>query len=161
MAVAIKINRAALLASVGVAIGLFLIGFGLSRAVTGRDALNLPEQIEKLSPANNEKVLRQSQITIDFIEGYDAVLIVDGIEIPTTRLDELSVNGVQPKPGEQIDLPPTAIYDPGNYTLSYLPQDNAPVEQLMQGEHTASVIYWKAPNTREKASSYTWKFSVD
>jgi len=154
-------NVPALLASVGVAFGIVLVVTGLNVAVTGRDALNLPEQIEKLSPANNEKVLRQSEIMIDFVAGFEAVLIIDGVEIPTTRLDELSENGKQPKPGEQVEIPPTAIYDPGNFTLSYLPQEGGPITELKQGDHQATVLFWKAPNTREKATSYSWKFSVD
>ena len=154
-------NVPALLASVGIAFGIVLVVTGLNVAVTGRDALNLPEQIEKLSPANNEKVLRQSEIMIDFVAGFEAVLIIDGVEIPTTRLDELSENGKQPKPGEQVEIPPTAIYDPGNYTLSYLPQEGGPITELKQGDHQATVLFWKAPNTREKATSYSWKFSVD
>lgn len=157
----ISLNVPALLASLGVAIGIVLVIAGLNSAVTGRDALNLPEQIERLSPANNEKVLRQSEIMIDFVAGFEAVLIIDGVEIPTTRLDELSENGKQPKPGEQVEIPPTAIYDPGNYTLSYLPQEGGPITELKQGDHQATVLFWKAPNTREKATSYSWKFSVD
>jgi len=157
----ISLNVPALLASLGVAIGIVLVIAGLNSAVTGRDALNLPEQIERLSPANNEKVLRQSEIMIDFVAGFEAVLIIDGVEIPTTRLDELSENGKQPKPGEQVEIPPTAIYDPGNFTLSYLPQEGGPITELKQGDHQATVLFWKAPNTREKATSYSWKFSVD
>jgi uncharacterized protein YjeT (DUF2065 family) len=51
-------NVPALLASVGIALGIVLVVAGLSAAVTGRDALRLPEQIERLSPADNEKVLK-------------------------------------------------------------------------------------------------------
>ena len=154
-------NVPALLASIGIALGIVLVVAGLNSAVTGRDALNLPDQIEKLSPANNEKVLRQSEIMIDFVAGFDAVLIIDGVEIPTTRIDELTANGKQPKPGEQVEIPATAIYDPGNFTLSYLPQEGGLITELKQGDHQATVLFWKAPNTREKASSYSWKFSVD
>jgi uncharacterized protein YjeT (DUF2065 family) len=154
-------NVSALFASMGIALGIVLVIAGLAAAVTGRDALRLPEQIERLSPADNEKVLRQSEIMIDFVAGFEAVLIIDGIEIPTTRIDELTENGKQPRPGEQIDIPPTAIYDPGNFTLSYLPQDGGPITELKQGSHQATVLFWKAPNTREKATSYSWKFSVD
>jgi len=156
-----KLNKPALLASFGVAVGLVFIVLGLRAATTGRDALNLPDEIEAMSPANNEKVLRQSEIRIDFIDGYEGALFVDGIEIPTTRLDELQVGGRQPKPGEQIDLPPTAVYDPGNFTLSFLPQEGAPIEELAQGDHRARVLFWKNIETREKAKAYSWTFSVD
>ena len=120
-------NVPALLASMGIALGIVLVIAGLGAAVTGRDALKLPEQIERLSPADNEKVLRQSEIMIDFVAGFEAVLIIDGIEIPTTRIDELTENSKQPRPGEQLEIPPTAIYDPGNYTLGYLPQEGGPI----------------------------------
>ena len=156
-----KINKGALFASFGVSVGLILIILGLNAATTGRDALNLPDEIENMSPANNEKVLRQSEIRVDFIEGYQGVLIVNGIEIPTTRLDELQSSGRQPKPGEQVDLPPTAVYDPGNFTLSFLPQEGAPIERLDQGKHTARVFFWKITESRDKAQSYSWEFSVD
>lgn len=156
-----KLNKPALLASFGVAVGLVFIIAGLNSATTGRDALNLPDEIEGMSPANNEKVLRQSEIRIDFIDGYEGALFVDGIEIPTTRLDELQVNGRQPKPGEQVDVPPTAVYDPGNFTLSFLPQDGAPIEELTQGDHRARVLFWKITETRDKAKAYSWMFSVD
>lgn len=156
-----KINRGALFASFGVSVGLVMIILGLNAATTGRDALNLPDEIENMSPANNEKVLRQSEIRIDFIEGYQGVLIVDEIEIPTTRLDELQSSGKQPRPGEQVDLPPTAVYDPGNYTLSFLPQEGAPIERLEQGKHRARVFFWKITESREKAKSYSWEFNVD
>jgi hypothetical protein len=156
-----KINKAALFASFGVSVGLILIVLGLNAATTGRDALNLPEEIENMSPANNEKVLRQSEIRVDFIEGYQGALVVNGVEIPTTRLDELQTGGKQPAPGEQVDLPPTAIYDPGNFTLTFLPQDGAPIERLEQGKHSARVFFWKITETRDKAQSYSWEFSVD
>ncbi|MEI6744081.1 MAG: hypothetical protein WCL35_09960, partial [bacterium] len=135
-------NVSALLASIGIALGILLVIAGLGAAVTGRDALRLPEQIERLSPADNEKVLRQSEIMIDFVAGYEAVLIIDGVEIPTTRIDELTENGKQPRPGEQLEIPPTAIYDPGNYTLGYLPQEGGPITELKQGTHQATVLFW-------------------
>ena len=154
-------NVPALLASAGIAVGIVLVIAGLGSAVTGRDALRLPEQIERLSPADNEKVLRQSEIMIDFVAGFEAVLIIDGVEIPTTRIDELTANGKQPKPGEQLEIPPTAIYDPGNFTISYLPQDGAPIEELKQGEHTGKVKFWLINQGENKARVYTWKFYTD
>jgi hypothetical protein len=156
-----KLNKPALFASLGISVGIVLVIAGFMSATTGRDALNLPDQIERMSPADNEKVLRQSEITVDFIEGYEAALILDGVELPTTRLDELSANGVQPKPNEQVTLPATAIYDPGNFTISYLPQEGGLVEELRQGDHEATVLFWKILDGRDKAVSYTWQFSVD
>ena len=88
-------------------------------------------------------------------------LPVDGIDIPTTRLDELTGDGAMPKPGAQVEIPSTAIYDPGNYTISFLPQEGAPITTLTQGIHTAVVRYWKVEDGKNKARSFSWEFQAD
>ena len=145
----------------GISAGLVLFVMGMNTGLTGRDATNLPDAIENISPGEGERVLRQSQIIVDFIDGYEATMFIDGIELPTTRLDELISSGTAPAPGAQIDLPPTAIYDPGNFTISYLPQDGAPIEELKQGEHSGKVKYWLIGQGENKARVYTWKFYTD
>jgi len=156
-----KLDPKLLLASMGISAGLVLFVTGLNTGLTGRDATNLPDAIENISPGQGERVLRQSQIIVDFIEGYQATLYIDDIELPTTRLDELTSNGMQPKPGAQIDLPPTAIFDPGNFTISYLPQEGAPIAAFTQGEHTGKVKYWLIINGEQKSRTYSWKFYTD
>lgn len=156
-----KIDPKLLLASMGLSAGAVLVVMGLSTGLTGREATNLPDAIENISPGEGERVLRQSQIIVDFIDGYEATLYIDGIELPTTRLDELVSSGTAPAPGAQIDLPPTAIYDPGNFTISYLPQAGAPIEELKQGEHSGKVRYWKIGQSENKSRVYTWKFFTD
>jgi hypothetical protein len=149
------------LASIGMALGLTIIIFGFRTGLTGREASNLPDAIEGISPADDARVLRQSQVIVDFVDGYIARLIIDDIELPTTRLDELVTTGTQPPPGAQVDLPPTAIFDPGNYTISFLPQPGAPIEQFSQGEHTAKVIYWPIDQDESRARTYSWTFITD
>ena len=150
-----------LLVSIGVAVGLTSIVFGLRSGLTGRDASGLPSAIENISPANGDKILQQSQIIVDFAEGYNAVLTIDGIELPTVRLDELSSSGMAPKPGAQVELPPTAVFDPGNYIISYQPQEGAPINKFKQGEHSASVRYWLFTEGETSARTYNWKFTTD
>ena len=156
-----KLDPKLLLASMGLSAGIVLFGMGLNTGLTGRDATNLPDAIENISPGQGERVLRQSQIIVDFIDGYEATLFIDGIELPTTRLDELVTSGTVPAPGAQIDLPPTAIYDPGNFTISYLPQIGAPIEELKQGEHTGKVKFWLTNQADNKVRVYSWKFYTD
>jgi hypothetical protein len=156
-----KIDKQSLLVSIGLAVGLVLIALGMRTGLTGRDASNLPDAIESISPANGDKILRQSQVIVDFVEGYNAVLTIDDIELPTTRLDELTANGAAPKPGAQVELPPTAIFDPGNYIISYQPQAGAPIEEFTQGDHIASIRYWKIQDGEQTARIYNWKFSTD
>ena len=155
------LNRQNLIVSVGIAIGLVLIGMGLSGGTTGRDAQKLPTPIEDINPGPGDEVLRQSQVFVDFVDGYNATLTIDGIELPITRLDELTSSGAVPKPGSQVDIPPTAIYDPGNYTISFLPQDGAPITEFSQGTHKATVTYWKVTDGKAKSKSFSWEFEVN
>ena len=150
-----------LLIPLGFIVGLVLIITGLNSAQTGRDAQKLPAEVSSINPGSGDIVLRQSQIFVDFTDGYNAVLILDGVELEVTRLDELSAANGEIKPGAQVDLPATAIYDPGNFTISFQPQVGAAIVGLFQGKHTASVLFWKIAETRDKAKSFTWEFSVN
>jgi len=156
-----RFDRARLLASVGIAFGLVLVVFGFRAAVTGDDARRFPDAIERMSPADGDRVLRQAQIIIDFVVGYEATLTIDGIALPVTRLDELSASGGAPEPGAQVELPPTAVYDPGNHVLSFQPQIGALIEEFSQGEHTAVVAYWKTLDGPEKSRTFQWRFITD
>jgi len=156
-----KIDYKLLIISVGISAGLVLFVIGMSTGLSGRDASNLPEAIEQISPGQGDQVLQQSQIIVDFIEGYTATLTIDGIELPTTRLDEVVATGKQIAPGAQVNLPPTAIFDVGNYIISYLPQPGAPIAELTQGEHTGSVRYWLIKDGENASRTYSWTFFID
>jgi len=159
--VARRFDPKRLLVSLGLSVGLAMIIVGLLSARTGRDATNLPVAIERMSPADGDRVLRQSQIVVDFVDGYEAELTIDGILLPTTRLDQLTSSGRAPSPGAQVELPPTAVYDPGNFIISYQPQPGAPIEAFSQGEHEASVRYWRIEDGEAKSRSYLWRFTTD
>jgi len=159
--VASQFHPKKLLIPLGFIIGLALIVLGLNSAQTGREAQKLPAEVSSINPGPGDIVLRQSQIFVDFIDGYNAVLILDGLELPVTRLDELSGATQMIQPGAQVDIPATAIYDPGNFTISFQPQAGAAITGLFQGKHTASVLFWKIDATRDKAKSFTWEFSVN
>ena len=156
-----KIDYKLLIISVGISAGLVLFVIGMSTGLSGRDATNLPEAIEQISPGQGDQVLQQTQIIVDFIEGYTATLTIDGIELPTTRLDEVVATGKQIAPGAQVDLPPTAIFDVGNYIISYLPQPGAPIAELTQGEHKGSVCYWLIKDGENASRTYSWTFFID
>lgn len=138
-----------------------MIVIGFNSAETGRDAQKLPAAIEQMNPGPGDQVLTQSQVFVDFVEGYEATLTIDGVELETTRLDELTAGGASPRPGAQVEVPPTAIYDPGNFTISYQPQDGGAIESFVQGLHTATVTYWKTIEGRDKAKSFTWTFETN
>ena len=147
------------MASLAIAVGLVLVGYALVRSVTGDEAADLPEAIETVTPVPSAiQVPQQSQVVVDLDAGFEGRLIVDDVALATVRLDELG--SIDVEPGEQVDVPPGAIFEPGNATLTFTPGEGAAIERFAPGDHTATVIYWRAIEGPERARSYTWTFSA-
>ena len=146
-----------LVTSLVIATGFVLVFVGVSSAVTGRDAENLPTEIEDISPVRDAtQVLSQEKVVVDLIDGYTGVLTVNNIELETFSLDELPV----PEPGQQQTLPLSTIFEPGNHTLTFAPTKGAPVEKWSTGVNTVTVRYWKIIDGPNFAESFTWQFDV-
>lgn len=156
-----RLDRQRLVVSAGISLGVVLIVFGFASSITGDEAREFPAAIERMSPADGDRVLRQAQVIVDFADGYEASLNIDGIDLPVTRLDELTTSGAQPAPGAQVELPATAVFDPGNNVVSFQPQDGALIESFAQGEHVATVRYWKILEGPAKSRIYQWRFTTD
>lgn len=147
-----------LLASLGIAACLVAIGVAVAGSVTGRDAYRLPEEIEQIDPLPAAvRVPAQSSVFVDLQSGYEGVLVIDGLELETVNIESLQDKN---KPGQQIKLPPTTIYEPGNSTLTFDPSDDAQISSFSQGEHQVRVIFWKVLDGRSTARSYSWTFNV-
>ena len=113
-----------LVASLAIALGLVLIGFALTTAVTGNEAANLPGGGRGASTPvfDAMQVPQQATVIADLADGYEGRLIVDGVELPTIRQDE--IGNIDIKPGEQVDGAARApCYEPGNATLTFTPGD--------------------------------------
>lgn len=133
--------------------------WGVSGAVTGTDAYRLPAVVEQIDPVPAAvQVPEQTSVFVDLLPGYTGVLVIDGLELETVNLEDLQDKNN--KPGQQITLPPTTIYEPGNCTLTFAPSDDAPITGFTQGQHVVQVIYWKILEGRGSARSYTWTFNV-
>lgn len=149
-----------LIASAVIALGLVLVGLGFLRSVTGREAQGLPAAIESIEPVKGAvRVPAQTRVFVDLQAGYEGVLVIDGVEIPTTNINE-PTGSTPTEPGQQVSLPPNTIYEPGNATLTFVPSDEALVSKFVQGVHTVRVIYWKTTEGRARAQSFTWDFTV-
>ncbi|MDX2379855.1 MAG: hypothetical protein QNM02_08870 [Acidimicrobiia bacterium] len=145
-----------LIASLVIAGGVALIVWGFVTANTGDDGIDRPAPIEDVSPVENAvQVLQQEQIRVDLEFGYEAILVVDGEELPTTAL-----TAIESEPGAQVVLPPTAIFDAANGVIAFIPAEGALVESFSEGRHDAQVIYWKSEDGRETARRYQWSFTV-
>lgn len=147
-----------LVASLIIAICVVAIGVGISIAVTGVDRQGLPDTIEEISPLRAaSQVPSQTQIFVDLQSGFTGVLIIDGLELATINLDDVNKDA---KPGQEVTLPPTTIFEPGNATLTFDPSPESTISEFSQGEHIVKVIFWKQIEGRGRARSYTWSFTV-
>ena len=139
--------------------GSSLVGLGLIVSVTGDEATHLPDEIEEIAPVPDAvQVLSQTSVFVDLITDYTGVLVIDGVEIETIDLSEIDSSAVEP--GQQVDIPPATVYEPGNATLSYTPTEGAPIETFETGLHHVQVIYWRVEEGRSRAGLYAWTFNV-
>ena len=157
-----RLDRGLLIASLVIACGIILVIFGVTTALTGSDGIDRPDAIESVQPVENAvQVLQQERVVVDLQPGYEARLVIDGIELPTTIIGQSDVDPFeQPEPGQQVDLPTTAVFDPGNAVISFQPVEGALIESFSEGLHEARVIYWRIEDGPEQARSYRWEFNV-
>lgn len=156
-----KLDVKLLLASMGIAIGLASIVLGVLSSVTGNELQNLPATIESIDPVRDAtQVPQQTRVFVDLQTGYEGVLIVDGIELPVVSLDDVStgIPGLGADEGEQIEIPPGAIYEPGNATLTFEPGVSQPIERFDTGVHTVTVRYWRIDEGPSRFRTFTWSF---
>ena len=154
-----RVDKTLVIVSLLVGLGMALVVRGISVGITGEQRSNLPELIEQVDPVpDSVQVVSQSNVFVDLAPGYTGVLVIDGIEIETVRVDELG--SIEIEPGEQIDLPSVTVFEPGNATLTFAPGDSAPINDFTEGEHRAQVIYWKVDEGRQRSRTYTWTFQV-
>lgn len=151
-----KLDRGLLIASFVITAGMALIVWGFFSAITGDEGIDRPVEIESVSPVENAvQVLQQAQVAVDLQFGFEARLVIDGVELATTSIGQLEA-----KPGQQLELPPTAIFDPGNSVISFTPNPDAEITEFTQGRHDAQVIYWRLEDGPENSSTYRWSFVV-
>jgi hypothetical protein len=152
-------KRRLLACSLVIAGGIVMVILGFQSSITGRKALALPPTIENIDPVRGAvRVPAQTEVFVDLLPGYTGVLVIDNVELPT--VDQSDLANANQVPGQQVSLPPATIYEKGNATLTFVPSKGAAIESFAQGSHTATVIFWKVLESRQRSQSYTWTFSV-
>jgi hypothetical protein len=154
-----RIDWGLLAACFVISAALVAIIWGVTSANTGSDGVDRPDVIEDLAPVENaQQAFQQEQVLVDLEFGYEAVLIIDGVELEVARIGEFSVSPEDA--GQQVSIPPTAVFDPGNSIITFRPSDDAAITSFSEGRHQAQVVYWKIEEGRANASSYRWSFEV-
>jgi len=54
----------------------------------------LPAVVERISPAADATVLRQTSVVVDVVAGYSIELSIDGVRIPASELEESQAIGL-------------------------------------------------------------------
>ena len=148
-----------LLASFGIAVGLVLVLLGVLGSVTGREQQGLPDAIESIDPVREAtQVPQQTRVFVDLEIGYEAMLVVDGVELPTVSLDDVSQVAPGLGEGEQVEIPPGALWEPGNATLTFEPGPSQPIETFDTGPHQVVVRYWRTVDGPQAFRTVIWSF---
>ena len=121
-----------------IAVGLVLMGFALATAVTGDEAADLPPRSRSITPATTPSRSPSRRPSIaDLAAGYEGV--PDGRRRRDARRSASTRSAaVDVEPGEQVDLPPGAIFEPGNATLTFTPGEEQADRQLRRRRATRS-----------------------
>ena len=108
-------------ASLVIAVGLVLIGYGVGQSVTGDEAPNMPAAVEEVTPAfdadpgaRSRRGRRRPRERLLRLPGGRRRRAAD-------RAPRRGRLAVDVEPGEQVDFPPGARFEPGNATLTFTP----------------------------------------
>jgi hypothetical protein len=97
-------------------------------------------RVVALFPKDGDIALRQDSIFAEVVVPYTGVLRIDGVQIDEPQLQRIQT-------GKETRL----SYTPGPATVT---------GYLAAGVHRASVIFWRPEDGRDKASEYSWSFTV-
>lgn len=96
----------------------------------------LPTAIQAVTPASGDNVLSQTEIVIDLAAGYDAELVVNGVTIPRSEMQEVR----------------------GLNLVSYRPGADKTVTALLADQNCMQARYWEIAQGPANAQIYTWCF---
>ncbi len=151
-------DRVQFLLSVGIAVGFLFIAMAVKNGVTGKAASGLPIGIEVIDPTTGSRQLRQASIQVKLTSGYTGELIINGVAIPVDQLTA-SDNPLNSQPTSASKSKNT-VFDPGNSTLTYQPQEGAPIDKFNPGTQTVRVEYWKIA-TPDTHLTFDYTFIVE
>lgn len=118
-------------------------------AVTGNDAVSStrPASIDRLIPSSGAQVLRQAQVGVDLAVGYDAYLIVNGIEIRNQATED-DPDGL------------TKSLTPDGYTITYAPGPGKRIESLLSDVNEVTAMVWRQVDGPASATPTYWTFTA-
>ena len=125
-----------------------LMVYIVNNAVTGNDASAVkPASVERLIPGSGAEILRQGQVGVDLANGYDAYLIINGVEIRNQATGE-DADGL------------SKVLTPSGLTVTYTPAPGRRIEQLETDVNQVTAMVWRQTDGPSTASPVYWTFSA-
>jgi hypothetical protein len=130
-------------AALVVALAALLIGYAITGLDDGGDDPVLQDGdqavVENLIPGRDAQVPQQSNVGIDLVTGWDAALIVNGVEIPRDQLQRTPEIGL----------------------TEFTPAPDTAVEALQTGRNCVNAVIWRLQDGRGvNDRSVPWCFEV-
>ncbi|HEX2576765.1 MAG TPA: hypothetical protein VHK88_10485 [Aquihabitans sp.] len=150
-----RLGAAAVLA---LAVGILV--WGGSRAEVTQPTGTGDLVVDKISPGDGAKALRQTEVGADLKAGFDGRLTINGTAIPEEQMQGV----VDPSSPEAARLPPEQQEKlrPNNRNRVYfLPGPGKVIEKLPQGEVVITVTYFRDGAPTLDRGSLTWTIDVD
>jgi len=121
----------------------------VNNAVTGNDSVSSvrPASIDRLIPASGAQILRQGQVGVDLAVGYDAYLIVNGVEIRNQATED-----------DPDGLVKSLTSD--GYTITYAPGPGKRVESLVPDTNRVTAMVWRQADGPSTATPTYWTFTA-
>ena len=126
-------------------IGIYVV----TEAKTGANntSASKPVSVDRLIPESGAEVLRQSAVGVDLALGYDAYLIVNGIEIKNIA-NSPTDDGLQ------------RTLTPDGYTIIYTPGPDRRVPALATDANTVTAMIWRQEDGPTNAQPTYWTFNA-
>lgn len=106
-------------------------------------------------PGDGDTALRQSEVGVELVPGWEGQLVVDGVLIPDNQLegrDPAATNELGEPVGAQGNAP---------YLLFFQPGEGKVVESFTTGQVCAAATYFRTADGPATARTTTWCFDVD
>ena len=100
----------------------------------------LPDGVERLIPSPESEVLAQTRVGVDLVSGYDGYLVVNGIEVRTSR------------DGLRKDL--------GTGSIEVQPGPNAAIAALNPERNCVTAVIWKQSEGQTSSRAVPWCFNA-
>ncbi|MGI9621594.1 MAG: hypothetical protein ACR2PK_02060 [Acidimicrobiales bacterium] len=135
-------------------VAIFVIAFVVADTPSDDDVIFSHPAIEALLPAEGSEVLRQSQVGIDLIAGYEAELTINGTPIPP---DQVNVFRNPDDPGESAEQ--AGAFATTINRFVYQPLEGRAVPELKGDENCATATFWPTSDPTD-IRTVEWCFTV-